>query len=256
MILLVDVGNSRISIGISRDNKIIKTFSLETGKIKTRDEFALALLPLLELNKLPKEEITGACIASVVTSLNEALREALNAYLGIVPIWIEPGIKTGIILQVENPKEVGADLIADAIAAYRKYGGDNIIVNCGTATKVSFVNSKGEFKGVAIGIGYEVGAEALFTKTASLPHIALMKPDELLGKNTVNSLASGLYYSHLGGLRYMIKKAKNDCGASAKVILTGGNAGYFKRDLEDIVDFVNFNLTLEGLEIAYVRNKN
>lgn len=256
MILLIDAGNSIITIGLHNGKKVEKTFTMETRKIRTKDEFALNLIGMLSLNGTDKQDITGASIASVVPTVNNALKEALGTYFGLKPIFIEPGIRTGILLKIDNPKELGADLIADALAAHVKYQGDILIVNCGTATKYSVVTGKGEFLGVAIAPGFEIGSEGLFRKTAQLPDVGLKIPGEPIGKNSVDSIASGLFYSYAGSIRCFIAILKERYGPHLKVILSGGIAGYFYGFLKEDVNYLDQNLTLEGLKIIYDKNNH
>lgn len=254
MILLIDAGNSIITLGIHNGKSIEKTFTFETRKIKTKDEFALYLLNIMALNGISKECITGAAIASVVPSINTALTEALKGYFGLLPVLVEPGIKTGILLKVDNPKEVGADLIADALAGHIKYKCKLLIVNCGTATKYSVISENGEFLGVAIAPGFEIGSEGLFRKTAQLPDVGLKIPAEPIGKNSVDSLSSGLFYSYGGSIRSYIHIIKQRYGSDIKVVLSGGISGYFREFLGTDVDYMDKNLTLEGLKIIYDKN--
>ena len=255
MILLIDTGNSLISMGIHNGDTIIKKFSLKTAKIKTKDEFAIFLINLLNLNKIEMTAIDGVIISSVVPYVNEALIGAIQAYLGVKPIIIEPGIKAGIVLKVDNPKEVGSDLIADGVCGLVKYGGDCVLVNCGTATKCSVINKKGEWLGVAIAPGYEIASEALYHKTATLPHVGFAIPKNLMGKNSAESVAAGLYYGYQGLIRNLIYETKRQYGQHLKVILSGGVSIYFESVLRKDVDVIDYNLTLEGLKIIYEKNK-
>lgn len=256
MILLIDAGNSIITIGLHNGQKIEKTFTLETKKIKTKDEFALFLISILNLNNIDKDNITGAAIASVVPSINNALNDALDSYFGIKPILIEPGIKTGIKLKVDNPKEVGADLIADALAGHVKYKKNLLIINCGTATKYSVVNEDGEFIGVAIAPGFQIGSEGLFKKTAQLPDVGLKMPKDPIGKNSVDSIASGLFYSYACSIKCYIALIKEHYGNDLIVILSGGVSRYFSEYLKKEIHYADLNLTLEGLKIIYDKNRN
>lgn len=255
MILLIDAGNSIITIGLHNGRNIERTFTLETKKIRTKDEFALFLISLLELNKLEIESIDGASIASVVPSINNALKEALETYFKITPVIIEPGIKTGIKLKVDNPKEVGADLIADALAGHVKYKNKLLIINCGTATKYSVVTDNGEFIGVAIAPGFQIGSEGLFKKTAQLPDVGLKMPKDPIGKNSVDSIASGLFYSYACSIRSYIALIKKHYGDDLIVVLSGGISRYFRDYLKDDINYSDMNLTLEGLKIIYDKNK-
>ena len=256
MILLIDAGNSIITIGLHNGRNIERTFTLETKKIKTKDEFALFLISILNLNNIDKKDITGASIASVVPSINNALTEALETYFDLKPIIIEPGIKTGIKLKVDNPKEVGADLIADALAGYVKYKKNLLIINCGTATKYSVVTEDGEFIGVAIAPGFQIGSEGLFKKTAQLPDVGLKMPKDPIGKNSVDSIASGLFYSYACSIKSYIALIKEHYGNDLIVILSGGVSRYFSEYLKKEIHYADLNLTLEGLKIIYDKNKN
>ncbi len=256
MILLIDVGNSIITIGLHNGENIEKTFTIETKKIKTKDEFALFLISILNLNNIDKTAIEGASIASVVPSINNALTESLQGYFNIKPIIIEPGIKMGIKLKVDNPKEVGADLIADALAGHIKYKKNLLIINCGTATKYSVITETGEFIGVAIAPGFQIGSEGLFQKTAQLPDVGLKMPKNPIGKNSVDSIASGLFYSYACSIKSYIALIKETYGNDLIVILTGGISRYFDEYLKKEIHYADINLTLEGLKIIYDKNRN
>jgi len=256
MILLIDAGNSIITIGLHNGDFIEKTFTLETKKIKTKDEFALFLISILNLNNIDKKTITGAAIASVVPTINNVLKDSLKTYFDIKPIIIEPGIKMGIKLKVDNPKEVGADLIADALAGHVKYKKNLLIINCGTATKYSLISEAGEFIGVAIAPGFLIGSEGLFTKTAQLPDVGLSMPKDTIGKNSVDAIASGLFYSYAGSIKSYIALIKETYGNDLIVILTGGISRYFEDYLKKEIHYADINLTLEGLKIIYDKNRN
>lgn len=256
MILLIDAGNSLITIGLHDGSRVVKTFTMETKKIRTRDEFALYLQNILQMNHFDSTDIVGAAVASVVPAVNRALVEALEEYFDIHPVMVEPGIRTGIHLNVDNPKEVGSDLIADGIAGHVKYPGTLLIINCGTATKFSVISAKGEFIGVAIAPGFEIGSEGLFQKTAQLPNVGMRIPKDPIGKNSVDAITSGLFYSYAGSIQSYIALIKSRYGQETKVILTGGVSGLFADYLKPVVDYVDPNLTLEGLKIIYDKNRD
>lgn len=255
MILLIDVGNSLVDIGIHNQKKIINDFQLETKKIKTKDEFAILLMNLLSYNGLNKEEITGGALASVVPSVNNVIIEGVKNYFNISLVVVEPGIKIGIIPKIDNPKELGADLIADALASHIKYKGKILVVNCGTATKYSVIDERGNLLGVAIAPGFEIGSEGLFQKTAQLPDIGLRLPKDIIGKNSIESISSGLYFSYVEGIKGYISLIKGKYGEDIKVVLSGGLSKIFADYLKDSIDYVNTYLTLEGLKIAYDKNR-
>lgn len=255
MILLLDAGNSIINIGIHDGNKIIKTFQMETKKVKTKDEFAIFLLNLLMYNNIDISDINGGALASVVPSVNNSIVECVKDYFDVKLVVVEPGIKTGVKLKIDNPKELGADLIVDALAGYIKYKGKILIINCGTATKFSVIDEEGTFLGVAISPGFVMGSEGLFKKTAQLPDIGLKIPKNIIGKNSVDSISSGLYFSYCESIRGYIKLIKKEYGEDIKVILSGGVGKLFIEYLKEDVDYLDTYLTLEGLKIIYDKNK-
>ena len=255
MILLIDAGNSIINIGIHNGKKIEKSFQIETKKVKTKDEFAIFLLGLLNYNGINKDEIDGGALASVVPSINNAIIEGVEEYFNIKLVVVEPGVKTGIILKIDNPKELGADLIVDALAGHIKYKSKLLIINCGTATKYSVIDENGTFLGVAIAPGFEIGSEGLFKKTAQLPDIGLRVPKDIIGKNSVESISSGLYFSYGEAIKGYIRLVKEEYGEDIKVVLSGGIGKHFASYLKDNIDYVDTYLTLEGLKIVYDKNK-
>ena len=255
MILLIDAGNSIINIGIHNGKKIEKSFQIETKKVKTKDEFAIFLLGLLNYNGINKDEIDGGALASVVPSINNAIIEGVEEYFNIKLVVVEPGVKTGIILKIDNPKELGADLIVDALAGHIKYKSKLLIINCGTATKYSVIDENGTFLGVAIAPGFEIGSEGLFKKTAQLPDIGLRVPKDIIGKNSVESISSGLYFSYGEAIKGYIRLVKEEYGEDIKVVLSGGIGKHFAGYLEESIDYVDTYLTLEGLKIVYDKNR-
>jgi type III pantothenate kinase len=222
---------------------------------KTSDELGMFLISLFNHEKLDIKEIEAVVIASVVPPIMYSLGHAIKKYFKLEPIVIGPGVKTGINIKYENPREVGADRIVNAVAAFEIYKSPLIIVDFGTATTFCAISSKGEYLGGVICPGIKISAEALFQKAAKLPRIELAKPDTVIGRNTVVSMQSGIVYGYVGQVDYIVKRMKKEMKEdNIKVIATGGIARLIASESETI-DEINGLLTLEGLRIIYERNK-
>ncbi len=254
MIFVMDVGNTNIVIGVYRGRKLLYSWRMGTDKNKTCDEYGMFILNLFNSVKLDVHEVKGAIVASVVPPIMQAIENAIRKYLNIEPMIVGPGIKTGINIKYENPREVGADRIVNAVAAIEIYKGPAIIVDFGTATTFCAISSKGEYLGGVICPGIRISAEALFQRAAKLPRIELVKPSSVIGRNTVVSMQSGLVYGYVGQVDYIVKRMKKEMKESnIKVIATGGLARLIAEESETI-DEVNELLTLEGLRILYEKN--
>jgi len=228
---------------------------METSKGKTSDEYGMFIVSLLSYEKIDVGKIEAVVIASVVPPIMYSLEHAIRKYFKLEPMVVGPGIKTGINIKYENPREVGADRIINAVAALELYGGPLIIVDFGTATTFCAVSSKGEYLGGVICPGIKISAEALFQKTAKLPKIDLVKPETVIGRNTVSSMQSGIIYGYVGEVDYIVRRMKKEMkDDNIKVIATGGLARLIASESETI-DEINGLLTLEGLRIIYERNK-
>ncbi|MDS1030980.1 type III pantothenate kinase [Bacillota bacterium LX-D] len=254
MLLLCDIGNTNIVLGIYKDNKIVSHWRISTDRLKTSDEYGILLQQLFLANGFNFKEIKAAVLASVVPPLNNVLENTFKKYLGIVPLLIGPGVKTGIPIIFDNPKEVGADRIVNAVAAYAKYGGPCIVVDFGTATTYDAISAKGEYLGGAIAPGIGISAEALFQHAAKLPKIELIKPKNVIGKSTIVCMQSGIIYGYLGQIEGIVKKMKKELGGQAFVVATGGLASLFSEETK-YIDHVDQLLTLDGLIIIYQRNQ-
>lgn len=255
MILVVDVGNSNIVLGVYEGRKLLAHWRLGTDKERTSDEYGMFFVTLFNHEKLALSEIEAVIVASVVPPIMYSLEHAIRKYFKLEPMLVGPGIKTGINVKYENPREVGADRIVNAVAAFELYGGPVIIVDFGTATTFSAVSSKGEFLGGAICTGIKVSAEALFQKTAKLPRIELIKPESAIGRNTVANMQAGIVFGYVGQVDYIVKRMKKEMKEdNVKVVATGGLARLIAGEAETI-DEINGLLTLEGLRIIYERNK-
>ena len=251
MILAVDVGNTNITCGVCRGEEIVASFRITTKMPRTSDEYGMMLGTLLEKNQVNEKEIRDAIIASVVPNVMHSLQNAIIKYLGITPIVVEAGIKTGIRVATPNPQQIGADRIVDAVAAYELYGGPVLVIDFGTATTYDLVDSEGAFLGGVTAPGIRISAKALWEDAAKLPEIEIKKPEYVLGKDTITSMQSGLVYGQIGQTEYIIRKVKEENNVpDAKVVVTGG-LGRIIANETSAVDVYDPNLTLKGINIIY-----
>ena len=263
MLLVLDVGNTNTVLGVFAPKsaeegatgygKLIAHWRVSTTKTQTVDEYGVLFRHLFAMNGIEVSAVHGAVISSVVPPLDSTLREMCERYFHSRPVFIEPGIKTGMPVHYDNPAEVGADRIVNSVAAFEKYGGPCIIVDFGTATTFDVVSGKGEYLGGVITPGIGISADALFARTARLPRVDVRKPPRVLATNTVNSVQSGLYYGYLGLIDGILERLIAELGDNVKVVATGGLAALmgggskYIREIDDL-------LTLEGLRIIYERN--
>ncbi len=258
MILLIDVGNTNIVMGVHDGTKIISDFRLSTNSMKTSDEISIDVISLFHLNKLEPSSIDGVIISSVVPNVMYSLENMVRKVFKVTPIVVGAGVKTGINVKTDNPKEVGADRIVNAVAASAKYMRSLIIIDFGTATTFCSVKKDGTYQGGIISPGIKISADALFEKAAKLPRIELMKPDTVIGKNTVVSMQSGLVHGYIGLVEHLVKLMKKEMMADGEeepfVVATGGFSRLMKQST-DCIDAVEPNLTLEGLKMIYDKNK-
>jgi type III pantothenate kinase len=255
MILVIDVGNTNITFGVFKGDKLDSSFRMTTGTTRTSDEFGIELLALMNINGVEKDKIEGVMIASVVPQVMHALVNAIVKYIGKKPYLVGPGIKTGIKIALDNPREVGPDLIVDAVAGYEIYGGPVIVVDFGTATTYIMINEKGEFFTGVVCPGIRISAKALWQDTAKLPEIEIKNPGSILAKETISSMQAGLIYGQIGQTKYIVKKMKKESGLeNAKVIATGG-LGRLIADETKEIDVYDPILTLRGLQILYEKNR-
>ncbi len=255
MILVIDVGNTNITCGVFEGKKLTTTFRMMSRASHTSDEYGILLRELLRHNRIDREKLTGAIIASVVPNVMHALTGAIKRYLELDPLIVGNGIKTGIRITAENPKEIGPDRIVDVVAAYEKYGGPVLVLDFGTATTYDLVTADGKF-GVGITApGIRISAEALWNGAARLPEIEIRKPASILARETVSSMQAGLVYGQIGQTEYIIRQVKKETGLTdLKVVATGG-LGRIIADETDAIDIYDSSLTLEGLRILYERNR-
>lgn len=254
MILVIDVGNTNITFGVYSGKELVGSFRMTTQMSRTSDEFGIMLLSLLSNNGIAKDKIDGVMIASVVPKIMHALINAIVKYIGKKPYIVGPGIKTGLKIATDNPREIGPDLIVGAVAAYELYGGPILIIDFGTATTYVAVNDKGEFFTGVVAPGIGISAKALWEDTAKLPEVEIVKPKSILAKETISSMQAGLVYGQIGQTKYIINEMKRESGLpDMKVVATGGLGRLIASETEEI-DIYNPNLILEGLNILYAKN--
>lgn len=254
MLLTIDVGNTNIAFGLYQKKELIIHWRMETDKERTEDEYAVLLKGLLSLHDLKFEDIKDVVISCVVPPLFPIIENLCRKYFSVVPLAIGPGIKTGIPILYDNPKEVGADRIVNAVAAYEKYGGPLIVVDFGTATTFDAVSQKGEYLGGVITPGIGISMEALFEKTAKLPKVELVMPNTVIGRDTVSSMQSGAIYGYAGLVDRIVEEMKKELGEKVYVVATGGLVELIAPQSKTIKE-VNPFITLEGLRIIFEKNK-
>lgn len=254
MILVIDVGNTNITCGVYQGKELKTTFRMMSKLPRTSDEYGMSLTELLRMNQVEKKDIEGTIIASVVPNVMHSLMGAINRYIGTDPVIVGPGVKTGIKITAENPREIGPDRIVDVVAAYELYGGPVLVLDFGTATTYDLVTEDGCF-GVGITApGIKISAKALWEDTAKLPEIEIKKPKSILAQETISSMQAGLVYGQIGQTEYIINQVKKETGyENLKVVATGG-LGSIIFDETDTIQIYNRNLTLEGLRIIYEKN--
>jgi len=254
MLLTFDVGNTNILVGTYTNKKLKDHWRVSTDRQRTADELGILLNNLFGFRGVSFNDIEAVAISSVVPQLNSALFQMAVQYLGVKPLIVGPGIKTGMGLRFDNPKEVGADRIVNAVAAYETYGGPAIVVDFGTATTFDLISDQGEYLGGAIAPGIGISMEALFQRAAKLPRVELVAPPGIVGKNTVNSLQSGILFGFVGQVDGIVTRMQQEISKKASVIATGGLAKFIGSHSETI-DKVDEFLTLEGLRLIYEKNK-
>ncbi|NPV92586.1 MAG: type III pantothenate kinase [Firmicutes bacterium] len=255
MVLVFDVGNTNIVMGVYEQKHLLTHWRISTDRQKTADEYAVLFKNLFDFQGLDMREVTAVVISSVVPPLNFVLEETSSRYFGVEPLVVGPGVKTGISLKYENPREVGADRVVNAVAAFERYGGPVIVVDFGTATTFCAISSHGVYLGGAIAPGIGISTEALFQRAAKLPRIELVRPKSVIGRNTISSMQSGVIFGFIGQVDGIVERIKAELGEDAKVVATGGLAELIATDSHTI-DVVDPQLTLEGLRLIYEKNRS
>ncbi|MBE5895637.1 MAG: type III pantothenate kinase [Lachnospiraceae bacterium] len=254
MLLTIDVGNTNITFGSFRGEKLECTFRMTTKQPRTSDEYGILMADMLRHHGMEPEQTEGVIITSVVPNVMHSLVGGVERYLGKTPMIVGPGLKTGIKIVTENPKQIGSDRIVDAVGAYEKYGGPVFVLDFGTATTYDLVNEKGEFMAGITAPGIRISAAALWEGTAKLPEIEIEKPASILAQNTVTSMQAGLVYGQIGQTEYIISQVKKESGFDdLKVVATGGLGRLLSKECPGI-DIYDRDLTLEGLRFIYQRN--
>jgi type III pantothenate kinase len=251
-LLVVDVGNTNVVLGIYDGDTLTRSWRLATARERTADEYGILAQ---QLTAGTVRSLDGAIVSSVVPPLNSSIAFMIEKYFGVEAIFVEAGIKTGIAVAVDNPLEVGADRIVNSVAAFDKFGGPLIIVDFGTATTFDVVTADAKYVGGVIAPGITISAEALFARASRLPRVDIRRPPSVIGTNTVVNMQSGLFYGYLGLVDGILTRMKRELPPVKRVIATGGLATLFANDSENI-DEVDGDLTLRGLKIIYDRNRS
>ena len=258
MVLLVDVGNTNIVLGIEKDNDFIVGWRISTDDDKTSDEYSIQIMQLFNQHGLDPKDIEGVIISSVVPNIMHSLENMVRKCFKLEPIIVGPGIKTGINIKYENPKEVGAERIVNAVAAHEIYKRSVIIIDFGTATTFCAMAKNGNYLGGCIVPGIKISSDALFERAAKLPRVELEMTPNIICKSTVTSMQAGILYGYIGQVEYIVKKMKDEMmkgdGEEPYVIATGGLANLINKGT-NVIDKVNPDLTLQGLKILYYKNK-
>jgi len=253
MLLVIDVGNTNIVYGLFEGAELKHQFRVESGRGRTADEYAVVLKQLCEMHGVSASDVDAAIIASVVPALTEPMVGLVKRAFAREPKIVGPGIRSGMAILYENPREVGADRIVNAVAAFEKVKGGVIVVDFGTATTFDCVTPKGEYLGGVIAPGIQISADALFTRAAKLPRVEIVQPPKVVGKNTVHSMQSGIVYGYVGLVDGMVDRLRDELGYACEVMATGGLASLIAPLTRNIKD-VDPNLTLTGLRLLHERN--
>jgi len=254
MLLCIDIGNTNVTMGVYDGEELIAHWRLSTDHQKMPDEYGLLLLSMMTHRGIAPEQIDGIALASVVPPVTDVFREMIAAYLPVEPLVVDTGVRTGVSVRYDPPRDVGADRIVNVAAAYRFYGGPGCIVDFGTGTTFDALSDKGDYLGGAIAPGIRVAAEALFQRAAKLPRIDLRAPRHAIGANTLDAMRSGILFGYVGLVEGMVARFRRELGEGMRVIATGGLADIIAAET-DVIEVVDPWLTLKGLRIIYLLNE-
>ena len=255
MLLAIDAGNTQTVVGLFRDAELVDHWRIATVADRTSDELALMVQQFLGFHGFSFDaSITGVAISSGVPRVTAELRTMTDRYFGFPALVVEPGVRTGMPILYDNPKEVGADRIANAVGAYDLFGGPSIVVDFGTATTIEAVSAKGEYLGGAICPGVQISADALFQRAARLPRIDVRKPARVIGRTTVGAMESGLFWGYVGMVEGLVRRMTEELGGNALCIATGGLADVIAPETS-LIQHVDQDLTLHGLRLVWERNQ-
>jgi len=254
MLLVIDIGNTQTVLGIFDGDELVRHWRISTDPDKVADEYGVLLTTLLHSGGMDTGDITGVCLSSVVPPLSGVIRKTIERFFHIEPVVVGPGIKTGLSILYDNPREVGADRIVNAVAAYEQYGGPLVIVDFGTATTFCVVSAGGEYLGGVIAPGLGIAADALASRTAKLPRVELVRPARVIGKDTVSSIQSGLVYGYADLVDGIVRRVRNELGGKPTVVGTGGLVDEIDA-VATSIDHIEPHLTLKGLKLIYARNR-
>ena len=255
MILVIDVGNTNLTFGAYDKQELKATFRMTTKTPRTSDEYGVMLTTMLNNKGIAVDMLEGCIVASVVPDVMHSLTGSILRYMGVKPLIVGPGLKTGIKIITENPRAIGADRIVDAVAAYEKYGGPVLVIDFGTATTYDLVTGEGHFAAGITAPGIRISSEALWSQAAKLPKIEIQKPKSILAQETITSMQAGLVYGQIGQTEYIIRKVKEESGLEEMKVIATGGLGRLISDETDMIDVYDSALTLEGLRIIYEKNR-
>lgn len=255
MVFVVDVGNTNITYGVYDGEKLVTSFRMTSKVARTSDEYGMEIIEILKINGISRDDIEGCIIASVVPGVMYSLTSGIKRYFEVDPLIVGVGVKTGIKVITEAPKEIGADRIVDAVGAYEKYGGPILVIDFGTATTYDLISDKGEFMAGITAPGVRMSAKALWEDTARLPEVEIKKPKSILAQETISSMQAGLVYGQIGQTEYIINQVKKESGFdNLKVVATGGLGRVIATET-DLIEVYDSSLTLEGLRLIYKKNR-